>query len=240
MRILNGIRNSMLKKKQFSRYIVYAFGEIILVVLGILIALWVNRSNEERKLINKTNQVGKLVLKQLDVDIADMDSIQLNWDIERKITDTILRLTKKDEPISKACNYCPDLLTGASIPTLTDRIPKILAGNDLYEGELLEVLTEIEFHYLEGLKMSAFFEQSIIDFTTETLTYWRDRYDWFSDLTSRGRCPDDCITYFYESSDYRNRVAYYELMLLDSYYQEISYFKDRNKAFKERLQALVE
>ena len=39
----------MLAENKFSRYLIYAIGEIILVVIGILIALQINNLNEEKK-----------------------------------------------------------------------------------------------------------------------------------------------------------------------------------------------
>lgn len=43
------IRKRLLSENKFSKYILYAFGEIILVVIGILIALQINNWNENRK-----------------------------------------------------------------------------------------------------------------------------------------------------------------------------------------------
>lgn len=48
------IRQQLLSKNQVSKYLVYAFGEIILVVIGILIALGINNLNQER--INKNTE----------------------------------------------------------------------------------------------------------------------------------------------------------------------------------------
>ena len=47
----------MLTENKFSKYLIYAVGEIILVVIGILIALQVNNQNE----------IGKLKVKELDL-----------------------------------------------------------------------------------------------------------------------------------------------------------------------------
>jgi hypothetical protein len=43
------IRQQLLTENKFSKYLLYAIGEIILVVIGILIALSINNWNEERK-----------------------------------------------------------------------------------------------------------------------------------------------------------------------------------------------
>jgi len=43
------IRQRLLSENKFSKYLLYAVGEIILVVIGILIALQINNNNEARK-----------------------------------------------------------------------------------------------------------------------------------------------------------------------------------------------
>ncbi|RNC92089.1 MAG: hypothetical protein ED555_02985 [Allomuricauda sp.] len=43
------IRQKLLSENKFSKYLLYAIGEIILVVIGILIALQINNWNENRK-----------------------------------------------------------------------------------------------------------------------------------------------------------------------------------------------
>ncbi len=43
------IRQKLLSENKFSKYLLYAIGEIILVVIGILIALYINNLNTEKK-----------------------------------------------------------------------------------------------------------------------------------------------------------------------------------------------
>ena len=52
------IRQKMLTENKFSKYILYAIGEILLVVVGILIALNINNNNELEK--NKQSVVSSL------------------------------------------------------------------------------------------------------------------------------------------------------------------------------------
>jgi hypothetical protein len=66
------LRQRLLTENKFSKYILYAIGEIILVVFGILIALQINNWNENRK--NKAIEYDYYC--QLLNDI-DLDKIQL-------------------------------------------------------------------------------------------------------------------------------------------------------------------
>ncbi len=61
------IRQKMLAENKFSKYVLYAIGEIVLVVIGILIALSINNWNENRKnqeliSIYKTELINDLLL----------------------------------------------------------------------------------------------------------------------------------------------------------------------------------
>lgn len=49
IKFLGRIRKRLLTENKFSKYLLYAIGEIVLVVIGILIALSINNWNEERK-----------------------------------------------------------------------------------------------------------------------------------------------------------------------------------------------
>jgi hypothetical protein len=75
------IRQKLLNQNRVIRYLVYAFGEIFLVVIGILIALQVNNWNEwektleqERKILRALHNEFDENLKELNRDIARMDS----------------------------------------------------------------------------------------------------------------------------------------------------------------------
>ena len=69
------IRQKLLSENRFSKYLIYAIGEILLVVVGILIALQVNNWNESQK--NRDKE--KLILNELLSSInKDLDHYELN------------------------------------------------------------------------------------------------------------------------------------------------------------------
>ena len=60
------IRQKLLTENKVSKYLLYAIGEIILVVIGILIALSINNWNENRK----SRVIELKVLKQIEGDLS--------------------------------------------------------------------------------------------------------------------------------------------------------------------------
>ena len=48
IKFFRNIRQRMIKENRVSKYLLYAIGEIVLVVIGILIALSINSWNEDR------------------------------------------------------------------------------------------------------------------------------------------------------------------------------------------------
>ena len=66
------IRQQLLSENNFNKYLIYAIGEIVLVVIGILIALSINNWNEDRKLIKAEKQLFENLLTSLKKDSAEI------------------------------------------------------------------------------------------------------------------------------------------------------------------------
>ena len=81
IKFFRNIRQSLFMENNTSKYLKYAIGEIVLVVVGILIALQINNWNQNR--INKQNE--KLILNELHKEFIS-NKIQL---------DTVLFINKR-------------------------------------------------------------------------------------------------------------------------------------------------
>ena len=74
------IREQLLTENKFSKDLMYAIGEIVLVVIGILIALQINNWNEERKdSIELENYLIKIA-DNIDQDIRTLNRLQVRRD----------------------------------------------------------------------------------------------------------------------------------------------------------------
>ena len=62
----------MIKENKVSKYLIYAIGEIILVVIGILIALQINNWNEAKKDLNEEITILKNIKKDVVADTLDV------------------------------------------------------------------------------------------------------------------------------------------------------------------------
>ncbi|HKJ18846.1 MAG TPA: DUF6090 family protein [Xanthomonadales bacterium] len=72
--VFKKIRGGLLSSSQTKKYLAYAFGEVVLIVVGILIALQINNWNEDR--IDRIRERGYLVsmLEDLNADITEIDA----------------------------------------------------------------------------------------------------------------------------------------------------------------------
>ena len=75
------IRKSLVSEGKTKTYLLYAIGEIILVVIGILIALQINNTNENRK----KRQVELSYLERLAIDLKDNEKLWSDfYDVKQK------------------------------------------------------------------------------------------------------------------------------------------------------------
>ncbi|HRD52542.1 MAG TPA: DUF6090 family protein [Flavobacteriales bacterium] len=77
-RLFNTIRQRLLKENRLTRYLVYAVGEIVLVVIGILIAVQVNDWNELRKIKRSNSAQLQKMVAEMEVNIARMELLTTN------------------------------------------------------------------------------------------------------------------------------------------------------------------
>lgn len=69
------IRQKLLSENKFSKYLLYAIGEIMLVVIGILIALQINNWNEDQKSDKKQAEILGMLKESLDSDLKKFEIV---------------------------------------------------------------------------------------------------------------------------------------------------------------------
>ena len=74
IKFFRSIRQQLLTENRFNKYLLYALGEIFLVVIGILIALQINNWNEDRKLLIEEQATIASLKLEFQKNLVDLDS----------------------------------------------------------------------------------------------------------------------------------------------------------------------
>ena len=91
------IRQNLLSEGKTGKYLKYAIGEIILVVIGIFIAIQLNNLNEERKLKIKEGEYYCKLLEDVQQDLLQIDKLIIESDKRIKSSNELLGLLQKQD-----------------------------------------------------------------------------------------------------------------------------------------------
>lgn len=94
------IRRQLFTENKFSKYLLYAIGEIILVVIGILIALQLNNLNERNKNAAKEIEMLNDFKASLEVDLINFNRALVQGEKSKSSMEIILAHLEADLPYS--------------------------------------------------------------------------------------------------------------------------------------------
>ena len=88
------IRKKLLTQNKVSKYLLYAIGEIVLVVIGILIALQINTWNDKQKNKNQVKSYAQKLILDLYQDIQDVKWIKWQAEVAYVRLDSLVNYTR--------------------------------------------------------------------------------------------------------------------------------------------------
>lgn len=135
------LRQKLISSGSISKYLLYAIGEIMLVVIGILIALQVNNWNEERNRQNE--EIHYLNALYKDFETAEFSFLQILGAVEEQLNHNRQFLTTIAEPVG---NVPSDSIQGMIRKAFID-VPigvEVTAYDDLLNSGKLAVLQSEE------------------------------------------------------------------------------------------------
>ncbi|MCB0647852.1 MAG: hypothetical protein KDC49_14385 [Saprospiraceae bacterium] len=217
IRFFRKIRIRLLKDQRLGNYMMYALGEIFLVVIGILIALQINNWNADRQQNKNYINILHTIREDMMIDTA---AINYTMDLYKK-KEYAFVLSKKDTidlEAYKSCAECPKLIASFT--------PFILQTKGFKQMESFNARNELEAKDSLNLKISAFYQvytfaiNKAVDFAADHFQEYtqllRESKPWFKDWSDK-KYDDEFYDYVLHDPIYKNRVAEYYTIIYQYY-----------------------
>ena len=231
-----------MERNEIGKYLKYAIGEIILVVIGILIALYINNWNEINKSKDQLNNIYSKVELNLKTDLSNINDIikeyeqldeRLRTMVSEEYSNTLLNSIN-------ANNYSDCIPCGGDIISyipfeIQDKGLELLKTfNDLNATAYKELSNEIIYFYsisetldivLNKLKEESF----------NNIKYF-EQFPWYSDFMN-GRFNPNTIDFFAKNEIYKNKVNTYRLLATQNYLSMLKYYQESATIVLEKIEA---
>lgn len=205
------IRQELLNKKKVGKYLLYAFGEIVLVIIGILIALNLNQKSEQKKAENKIDALFEDVLLELD-DYIDQSTFLIT---RYRQLDSIASLVLHNKVTFNDYANENKTLFSVSLWNLTTVSNGFDTTNPAY-NLLLENIDAIHSKYrkalslLKGLQTSKRLNVEAFNEVVKRLSIknhddFEENYDWYSALDIKK--SKEAIDFRLNDRKYKNKVT---------------------------------
>lgn len=96
------IRQRLIRENRFSKYLLYAIGEIILVVIGILIALQVNNWNEVKKVEQSIKDHLVIFKQNLNEDKSQLKTLKETMEDQVNYADSTMRQIRTEISVDES------------------------------------------------------------------------------------------------------------------------------------------
>lgn len=204
----------------------YAVGEIILVVIGILIALQINTWNDQRKAKDKTT----LLLKQVQKELL--------YNIKRSNV-TIDFYRKKNAVLYQIGNHSAtyhDYMSNPEFSDLLGRFINVQLENDAYNNLIdndspLTVEQDSIIFRLKGLygtdkKLVDLLDKGTYSLIGDFFVKMKNEKQWYTDWDAK-KTTDQMANYFLNDPFYLNEVTHYKTYALQNHLPNTIIFKHK-------------
>lgn len=221
-----------IKSNKIKKYFFYALGEIVLVVIGILIALQLNNWNIAKQEKAELNSILETVKIDLEDDIAEAENF-IEFHETRLLTIDSLIDNKFDLKSFSECKDCPYYLAGFRTLVINDKGSKKLDNSAFVSNTVQDSLFyNLVSFYKESNEANKILDDLLKDQFKSNIDYLQKNKTWFKDWLYKERSLE-INEYFLSDPIYNNKLTLYGLVIKTNY---LSFLKE----FKEEAEKLLE
>jgi hypothetical protein len=230
------IRRQLLTENRFAKYLLYAIGEIVLVVIGILIALQINNANEIRKSTERTEQLLVTVQKELLLNIKYANEV---IDFYRDIDSLIYKVVNKTvtyndyKSIPRYYYLIGEESKGYIVDGAFNNFIESYEELSIEQDSIVVILKEL---YGKDKSIVDEYQRQTDELIDDFLKKLKNEKEWYSELlTSFPEYSDEITEYFINDPFYLNDAANFQLIALHNHFLHTLFFRDRAILIYEKI-----
>ena len=201
-----------------GKYFKYAIGEILLVVIGILIALQINNWNEKRKNEEKVNILLLKIQKDLESDINEVISLARFYSRKDSLINLVLnnKLTKEDyqSPSSGDLHYLVRNLLRINLRN--NGYENLMRVQDIIPQKFDSIMAQLTVQYNDHFVYAEDAERSFMEDFSYVDKYLFENYEWKSDQSAFFE-NEERIDFYLNNIRYKGIVADYQSGAIKNY-----------------------
>lgn len=208
-KVFRKVRQKLLSEGNTGKYLKYALGEVLLIVLGILIAFQINKRYEAAKINTKMDRLFDLVKADLEHGIQEGNAVLAYYKKKDSLASLVLEGKATEELYYSA----------SGIRYLSTTMNNYYFRSGAYEGLMLNAdyieprydSLVLALNHIHGYLLQLTNEVTLRfdNYTYEIEALWCSKYDWCQYYLDRDLRPE-ILDYFLHSAEYKNLVLRYQ------------------------------
>ena len=219
------IRQQLLAQNKVRNYLLYAVGEVVLVVIGILIALSINNANEMRKNEKEINSILKQIRSELVTNIQEADVIIKDY--MRKDSLIYIVMTDKvtyDDYKNKTIEGLTNLTTYYyTLNIQNDGFTSLMNHVKSAPKSLDPIITDLKQIFVNDYKSVELTNKLVEKAIDKHFNWLKYNTTWIANGYFNNRTlSDEEINFYLNNSYYKNIVSEFFILGLENNYQIIA------------------
>lgn len=211
------IRQQLLSENKFSKYLLYAIGEIILVVIGILIALQINNNNQKKQNKQKVNQLLRKIQSDISQNITTINNEARFVYFQDSIIYLVLnkKLTESDYRNDNG-NLYQLILKHNGISIKTSGYDNLMRVSEIIPeayGSTVERLNILHNDFYNNIQQS---HELVNNRLRKNFDILHQNFSWFG-VKNFKEISDEQINFLLNSNEYQSLVSLYHSALVHNY-----------------------
>lgn len=231
MKFFNSIRRKIIGSG-FGKYLLYAFGEIILVVIGILLAIAINDHYAKKEVDKRNIENASQIYRQMQSDSTEV-TLYLEYLSDLRKTIKYLQASEEErknkslkKPLSEIKKFTLFYDRDSDFINLSNLVPTQIQNGNFSTTKYAQLLFNIQVDYSNALKGIYDQEDIIQDNNKRFNSYIADNFEWYKEWSSNLNCTSDCTKFINTSKRFSAMLALYSYEKTVIYESRIEHFQD--------------